>query len=61
MAEIEPLPPANRIPPALPGSGVGQSREAPQRKPDADSERQREERRRGRKDDDDDAHIDEYA
>ncbi len=59
MAEIEPLPPAYRIPPALPGSGVGQSRDAPQRKPDA--ERQREERRRRRKDDDDDAHIDEYA
>ncbi|MDT8387929.1 MAG: hypothetical protein RQ736_10460 [Thiogranum sp.] len=60
MAQTGPLPPVYRIPPALPGSGVGQSREAPQRKPDADPERRDEERRR-RRNDDDDAHVDEYA
>ena len=60
MAEIEQLPPAYHIPPTRPGSGAGQSNQAPQRKPGNDSGRH-EERHQRRKHDDDDVHIDEYA
>lgn len=60
MADINQLPPVYRIPPARPGSGAGQSNQAPRRKPDTDAGHPQERRQR-REDDDDDAHIDEYA
>ena len=60
MAEIKQLPPVYRIPATQPGSGAGQSTQAPQRKPETGS-RGHDDQRQRRKGDDDDAHIDEYA
>jgi len=59
MAEIEPLPPAHRVPPGRPATGSGQGKEAPRRKP-GDADRQHEHQRQ-RKRDDDASRIDEYA
>ncbi|HHJ16467.1 MAG TPA: hypothetical protein ENJ80_07195 [Gammaproteobacteria bacterium] len=60
MSDIGQLPPASRVPPGLPGKGVGQDDKAPQRKPDKEQQRQQE-RRRKRGQDDDAPIIDEYA
>lgn len=59
MAEIEPLPPAYRVPPGRPTTGSGQGKGGAQRKP-RDDDRQYEQQRQRRKDDDA-SHIDEYA
>ncbi len=61
MSDIGQLPPALRVPPSLPGKGVGHGDPAPQRKPDKEQQRQQEQRRKRRQDDDDVPTIDEYA
>ena len=60
MADIGKLPPLHRIPPGLPATGVGQDKQAPQRKPAGD-DRRHDQRRQRKKDDGDASHIDEYA
>jgi hypothetical protein len=59
MAEIEPLPAANRVPPGHPATGSGQGKGGAQRKP-RDDDRQHDQQRQRRKDDDA-SRIDEYA
>lgn len=59
MAEVEPLPPAYRVPRGRPATGNGQGKGDAQRKP-GDADRQHEQQRRHRKDDDA-SRIDEYA
>jgi len=62
MPDIGQLPPAWRVPPGLPGKGIGQGNKAPPRKPENDEQQRQQERRRKRGQDDDDAPIiDEYA